>query len=97
MRRDRHGNIFADAENLHGGRDAGEFGDGVAEVDGQSRDHDEEGGAEAEFFADQVGEAFAGDHAHARAHFFGDVEGDGHGDQGPEQGVAELCAGRSRW
>ena len=90
---ERHRNIFADAENLHGGGYAGEFGDGVAQVHGQGGDHYEEGGAEAEFFADQVGEAFAGDYAHARAHFFGDVERDGHGDEGPEHGVAELRAG----
>ena len=56
-------------------------------------DHDEERGAEAEFLADQIGEAFAGDHAHARAHFFGDVERDGHGNERPEQRVAELRAG----
>ena len=95
---ERHGDEFADAEELRGGGDTGEFGDDVAEVDEESGDHDEKGGAEAELFADQIGEAFAGDHAHARAHFHGDVEGDGHGDQGPEQGVAVGAAGlRCRW
>ncbi len=88
--RDR--NKFADAEDLHGGCYTGKFCDGVAEIDGQGGDHYEEGGAEAEFFADQVGEAFAGDDAHAGAHFFGDVESDGHGDERPEEGVAEVRA-----
>ena len=96
--RERHGDVFADAENLHGRGDAGEFRHGVAQIHGERGDHHEESGAEAEFFADQVGEAFAGDDAHARAHFFADVERDGHGDQRPEQGVAELRAGRAcRW
>ena len=34
--RDRHGNVFADAENLHGGRDAGKLRHGVAEVHGSA-------------------------------------------------------------
>ena len=59
----------------------------------ERRQHHKKRGAESEFFADQVGKAFAGDHAHARAHFFGDVERDGHGNQRPEQRVAELRAG----
>ena len=75
------------------GGHAGEFGDGIAQVDGEGGEHYEESGAEAEFLADQIGEAFAGDHAHARAHFLADVEGDGHGNQRPQQGVAELGAG----
>ena len=90
----RHGNVFADAEDLHRGGHAGEFRDRVAQVHQEGGDHDEERGAEAELLADQVGEAFAGDHAHAGAHLLADVEGDGHGNERPEQRVAELCAGR---
>ena len=60
----------------------------------QSGDHHKERGAEAEFLANQVGKALAGDHAHARAHFLADVEGDRHGNQRPEKRVAELRAGR---
>ena len=70
------------------GSNTGEFGDDVAEIDKETGDHDEEGGAETEFFTDEIGEAFAGDDAHAGAHFHGDVEGDGHGNEGPEKGVA---------
>ena len=80
-------------QRLRGRGDAGEFGDGVAQVDSKCGNHDEERGAEAELFADEIGEAFARHHAHARAHFFGDVESDGHGDERPEQRVAELGAG----
>ena len=92
QRGDGYGDVFADVENFHGGGDAGKFGDDVGEVDEEAGDHDEKCGAEAELFADQVGEAFAGDHAHARAHFFGDVERDGHGDEGPEERVAVMRA-----
>ena len=88
----RHGNVFADSKNLHGRRHAGEFRDGIAQVNGEGGQHHEERGAEAEFLADQIGEAFAGDHAHARAHFLADVEGNGHGNQRPQHGVAELGA-----
>ena len=85
---DRDGDVFADAEDLRGGGNAGEFGDDVAEIDEEADDHDEESGAETEFFTDEVGEAFSGDDTEASAHFFGDVESDGHGDEGPEKRVA---------
>ncbi len=71
--------------------------DDVAEVDDDEQDHDDEGDAEAELFADEVAEAFAGDDAHAGAHLLHDDEGEGDGDHRPEEGVAELGAGlRSR-
>ena len=80
-------------EELHAAGDAGELGCDVAEVGEDEQDHGEEGDAEAELFADEVAEAFAGDGAHAGAHLLHDDEGDGDGDHGPEEGVAELRAG----
>src|SRR4029077_3739492 len=49
-------------------------------------------GAQAELFADQVGQSFARDRTHAGRHFLDDDQGDGGGNQRPEQRVAELCA-----
>ena len=89
-----HGNVFADAEDLHGCGHAGKFGDDVAKVHEEAGDHHEEGGAEAELLADEIGEALAGDHGHARTHLLGDVEGDGHGNERPEQRVAVLGTGQ---
>ena len=79
-------------EELHAARDAGELGDDVAEVDDDEQDHHDEGHAEAELFADEVAEAFAGDDAHAGAHLLHDDEREGDGDHRPEEGVAELRA-----
>ena len=90
---DGDADVLADVEELHAAGDAGELGDDVAVVDDDEQDHHHEGDAEAELFADEVAEAFAGDHAHARAHLLHDDEGEGDGDHGPEQGVAELRAG----
>ena len=91
---DGDANVFGDVEELHAAGDAGELGDDVGEVDGDEQDHDDEGDAEAELFADEVAEALAGDDAHARAHLLHDDEGEGDGDHRPEEGVAELGAGR---
>ena len=54
--------------------------------------HGEERHAQAELFADQIGEAFAGDRAHARGHFLHHDQRDGGRDQRPQQRVAELRA-----
>ncbi len=81
-----------DVEELHAAGDAGELCHDVGEVDGDEQDHDDEGDAEAELFADEVAEAFAGDDAHAGAHLLHDDEGDGDGNHRPEQRVAELRA-----
>ena len=51
-----------------------------------------EGHAEAELFADEIAEAFAGDDAHARAHLLHDDQRERDRDHGPEQRVAELRA-----
>ncbi len=90
---DGDGDVFGDVEELEAAGDAGEFADDVAEVHQHQQQHDDDGEAEAEFLADEVGEAFAGDGAHARAHFLDDDEGEGDGEHGPQQGVAELRAG----
>ena len=57
-----------------------------------SRIMHDEGDTQAELFADEIGEAFAGDGAHARAHLLDDDEGDGDGDHRPQQCVTELGA-----
>ena len=57
------------------------------------RDHHEERGAQAELLADQIGKAFAGDRAHARAHLLRDDQQQRDGDQRPERQVAVLGAG----
>src|SRR5271163_2647026 len=59
----------------------------------EASDHHKKRWPETELLADQVGESFAGDDAHARAHLFGDVQRDGHGNQRPQQRVAILRAG----
>jgi hypothetical protein len=81
--RDWDGDIFGNAENLHRSRYAREFSDGVAEVDKECSRHDEKRGTESELLADQVGETFARDDAHARAHLFRYVERDRHGNERP--------------
>ncbi len=90
---DGDADVFGDVEELHAAGDAGELGDDVAEVDDDEQDHDDEGHAEAELFADEVAEALAGDDAHAGAHLLHDDEREGDGDHRPEERVAELGAG----
>src|SRR6185437_12771801 len=55
--------------------------------------HGEHGNSEPKLFPDQIRQAFAGYSAHARSHFLNDDERDRYGNKGPEQRVAELCAG----
>ena len=78
---------------MHGGGHARKFSDDVGKIDKKTGDHDEESGTEAKFLADEIGEAFAGNDAHAGAHFLGDVEGNGHRNESPEEGVAIGGAG----
>ena len=47
---------------------------------------------DAEVLADEIGEAFAGDRAHARAHLLRHDERDRDGNEQPQQRVAELRA-----
>ena len=49
--------------------------------------------AQAELFADQVGEPLARDRAHARAHLLRDDENQGDGQQRPQGKIAEARAG----
>ncbi len=84
--------IFGDSEDSHAGGETGEFGGDVAEVGEAENDHGEEGHAQAELFADEVGKSFAGDGAHAGGHLLNDDEGDGGGHQGPEERIAVLGA-----
>ena len=87
---DRHGNVFADAEDLQAGGDAGELGDGIAHVGQKQGDHDVEGDLDAEGFADQVRQPLAGDRPHAGAHLLDDDQRDGGGDHHPEERIAEV-------
>ena len=73
--------------------DADEFGDDVGVVDHDQQNHEDEGDAQAELFADEIAETFARNHAHAGAHLLHDDERDGDGNHGPEEGVAVLRAG----
>jgi hypothetical protein len=79
-------------EQVQTAGDADELGDNGCVVDDDQQDHEDEGEAETELLADHVAEALAGDHAHAGAHFLYHDQGDGDGEHGPEQGVAELGA-----
>ena len=85
--------VFADTEDAHTRGEAGELGRDVAEVGEAEDDHGEEGHAQTEFFADEIGEAFARDGAHARGHFLHHDQSDGGGDEGPEERVAVFRAG----
>ena len=90
---DGNGIVLGNAEQFHAAGDARELGDDVAEIRDQNAEHHEEGDAQAELFADEVAKAFAGDGAHAGAHFLDHNQRDGDWDHRPEQHVAELRAG----
>ena len=81
------------AEQFQAGRDADELRDDVAEVDDQNSDHHEERDAQAELLADQVAQAFAGDGAHAGAHFLHHDQRERDRDHGPKKKMSELGAG----
>ena len=70
---DGDADVLGDVEELHAAGDARELRHDVGEVDGDQQDHDHEGDAEAELFADKVAEAFAGDDT-MRAHISCDDE-----------------------
>ena len=90
---ERHRDRSGDAEDLQRLRDAGKFGDGVAQVREHQREQDPESDFDAEPLADQIGEAFAGDHAHPGAHLLDQNQREGDRDQRPQQRVAEVGAG----
>jgi hypothetical protein len=72
--------------------DPDELRDYIGVIDHHQQQHQDEGEPQAELLADQVAEAFAGDHAHARAHLLHHDQRDGDGDDGPQQRVAVLSA-----
>jgi hypothetical protein len=80
-------------KNLHRRRDAGELRHHVGQIHKKTRDHHEERGAESEFFPNQVGEPLTRHHPHPRAHLFGNVQRNGHGDERPQKSIAVLRAG----
>jgi len=63
--------------------DADELRHDVAEVDDDQQQHQDEGHAQAELFADEIAQALAGDGSHAGTHFLHHQQGDGDGDHGP--------------
>ena len=69
------------------------FGDDVAEIRNQNPEHHQERDPQAEFFADQIAQSFAGNRPHAGAHLLHHDQGDRNRDHRPQQHVAELRAG----
>src|SRR6266852_2490708 len=88
--RHRNGYVWADAEDIHRACDSREFGYRCGGVGDQQQEHAPEGDAHAEFFANQVGQPLAGDHAHTRRHFLHDGEADCDKHDGPQQAIAIL-------
>ena len=77
---------------MHGAGNANKLSDHVGEVDHHQQHHQHKGEPETELLADQVAQAFAGDHAHAGAHLLHHDQGNGDGKHGPQQRVAVLRA-----
>ena len=92
--RDRHGDVAADMKQFERTGDARELRHHVGHVGQHQQGHHEERHAQAELFADQVGEALARDRAHARAHLLRDDEDQGDGQQRPQGKIAKAGAGR---
>src|ERR1035441_5330469 len=91
--RQRDGDVAADMEQLQGTGHAGEFGHHVGEVGQHQHAHQQEGDAQSELFADEVGESLAGDGAHAGTHLLDDDERHRDGQQGPQGQIAVARAG----
>src|ERR1035441_7728152 len=89
----RDGDVAADVEQLERTGHAGEFGHHVGQVSQHQDTHQQEGDAQAELFADEVGEALAGDGAHAGTHLLDDDERHGNGHQSPQGQIAVAGAG----
>ena len=89
-RTQRHHQIFSHSEDGHARGQSGKLGHDVGEIRRPQNHHGEKCGAKAEFLANQIRQAFAGDRAHARRHLLDHHQGDGGGDQRPQQGVTEL-------
>ena len=89
----RYGHVARKTEQFQAGGDADKFRDHVAEVGDQNSQHHQKGDAEAEFFADQVAQALAGDRAHAGAHLLHHDQGQRDRDHGPQQEKSVLRPG----
>jgi hypothetical protein len=89
----RHRDILGNAEQLHGGRHARKFGTYVTHINYEAGKNEKKRRPETKFFPDQIGKPLPRYDAHASAHFFGNVEGDGHGNERPEQRVAVHRSG----
>ena len=77
---------------MHGPGNADELGHHIGVVHQHQRHHHQEGEPQPELLADQVAQAFAGDHAHPRAHLLHHDQREGDGNHGPQQRVAVLRA-----
>ncbi len=93
QRRQGQRDIFAHPEQLHAGGDPGKFAHDVAHVAQEQPQHGIKGDLDAEALPGQVGQPFAGDRAHAGAHLLDDHQGQDHGDEEPEDFVAQDGAG----
>ena len=80
-------------EQVQRAGDADELRHHVGVVHHHQQDHQHEREAQPELLADQVAEALARDHAHARAHLLHHDQRDRDGNHGPQQRVAVLRAG----
>src|ERR1039458_10384453 len=90
----RHRDVAADVEQLQGTGHTGEFGHHVGHIGQHQHAHQQEGDAQAELFADEGGEALAGDGAHAGTHFLDDDERHRDGQPGPQRQIPIAGPGR---
>jgi len=89
-RRNRHADVFGDPKQFQAQRHSGELRQHVPEVGGQYGYHDHESDAKSVFFANEIAEPFAGDGPHACRHLLHYHQRHGHGNDEPQQKVAEL-------
>src|SRR5580692_3351710 len=87
------GHVQIAAEDRRRRRNSCELRGGIADVAQNEEQKAPEGYLHAEVLTDQIGQAFAGDRAHARAHLLNHNERDRNGHQQPEYRVAKLGAG----
>ena len=91
---DRHGDLHGYARQAEGGADADEVGDADAEVRDQDGGRGDHRPADAVLLTDELGQALAGDDAHARGEHLHDRERDRDQQDRPQQAVAVLGAHR---
>ena len=88
----RNGDELRHMKQLHRPCNADELRDHVGVVDDDQQYHQHKRQAQSELLANQVAQALARDHAHARTHLLHHDQGDGNRNHGPQQRVAVLCA-----